>query len=277
MSNDAGMAGMSDGEGAGTYLDARGAKRVVDARDGIGSQSDMSSGHSDMPSTETDVNRSANAMENVSIPRIKEKPPDIPMEITRGHPDEPDGCGNSADTSSMQTDAHSIGEETETAANETENVRKRQKEARIQNSPETIENGMPEHTDRWRQVGIGDASVYVPWNMPLEALGTTNRMFAFGEVESAGKAIAPIVEGERDGDGNCGQNRGDSDDERDGDGDGTTSGGSVDSTRVNEALLAGKSQHTRQDRRIRDRNLPVSSRPPIRPADRPYGHVRHRH
>ena len=67
-SNNAGMAGMSDGEGAGTYLDARGMKRVVDARDGIGSQSDMSSGHWDVPSVETDAMTPANTTETVSIP-----------------------------------------------------------------------------------------------------------------------------------------------------------------------------------------------------------------
>jgi len=43
-SNKAKAAGMSDGEGAGTYLDTRGVKRVIDATDGIGSQSDVSRG-----------------------------------------------------------------------------------------------------------------------------------------------------------------------------------------------------------------------------------------
>ena len=79
--------------------------------------------------------------------------------------------------------------------------------------------------------------MYVPWNAPIEVLG---RAFEFGEVKSAGKAIAPIVEGERAGDGDGGRNGGDGDDEQDGDRDGTTSGGSVDLTRVNEALLAGR-------------------------------------
>ena len=93
---------------------------------------------------------------------------------------------------------------------------------------------MSKPTHRWRRVSIDDVDVYLPWNVPVEALGRT---LAFREVESAGKAIAPIVEGESDGDGNCGQNGGDGDDERDGDGDGTMSSSSVDSTQVNEALL----------------------------------------
>ena len=37
---------------------------------------------------------------------MKEKPLDLPMETTRGHPDEPDSCGNPADTSSVRTVSH---------------------------------------------------------------------------------------------------------------------------------------------------------------------------
>ena len=68
---------------------------------------------------------------------------------------------------------------------------------------------------------------------------------------------------------------GDGDGDRDGDAiDGTTSGDGIDSTRVNAALLAGESQHTRQTRRRRNGDLPVSPRPPIQLGERPYGHVR---
>ena len=76
-----------------------------------------------------------------------------------------------------------------------------------------------------------------------------------------------MVEGAGDGDG-----------DRDGDDggmDGTTSGGDVDSKRVEVALLTGDSQHMHQIRRTRDRNVPVSSVPPIYLADRPFGPVRH--
>ena len=96
--------------------------------------------------------------------------------------------------------------------------------------------------------------------MPVEALGRT---FAFGEAESGDEAIAPSVEGERAGD-------------DDGDMDGMTSSDDVDSKRVEAALLAGDSQHTRQSRRTGNGDLPVSSMPPIYPADRPYGPVRWR-
>ena len=83
-------------------------------------------------------------------------------------------------------------------------------------------------------------------------------------------AIVPDVEGEKA----C-----DSDDDPDGDVggvDGTTSGGSVDSIQVNEALLAMESQYMRQTRRTPDNDSPMSSEPPIRHPDHPYGNVRRR-
>ena len=105
--------------------------------------------------------------------------------------------------------------------------------------------------------------MYVPWNVPVEALGTAKRMIAFRQVESRDEAIAPSVEDERadDGVGNR-------------DGDGTTSGGSIDSMRVNATLLAVESQHLRWSRRKQNGHLPVSSWPPIQPAERLYRGVR---
>ena len=77
--------------------------------------------------------------------------------------------------------------------------------------------------------------------------------------------IALSVEGERavKGDGDR-----DSDDRGVGNVDGTTSGGDVDSKRVEAALLAGDSQRMHQNRRTRNSNLPMSSVPPIRLAER---------
>ena len=109
--------------------------------------------------------------------------------------------------------------------------------------------------------------MYLPWNVPVEALGQT---LVFGEVESGDEAIVPRdIEGERAGIG-VGDRDGDSD------GDGMTSGGSIDSTRVNEALLAVKSQYTRYNRRVQDNDLPVSSGPPIHPAEHPNGLITRR-
>jgi len=69
VSNGAEMADISCNEGAEMYLGSGGAKRVVNATGGVGSQSDTSSGHSGVPSVETHVNRPTNAPGTVSIPR----------------------------------------------------------------------------------------------------------------------------------------------------------------------------------------------------------------
>jgi len=97
-SNDAETDGISHGEGAGTYLGARGAKRVVHATDGVGSQSDASSGHRDVPSVDTDAINTAYATQNVSIPRKREKTPDSPMEPAKCAPDESNGLRDHAGT-----------------------------------------------------------------------------------------------------------------------------------------------------------------------------------
>ena len=62
----------------------------------------------------------------------------------------------------------------------------------------------------------GDVNMYIPWNAPVEAVG---RIFAFGQVESAGEvmAVRDVDEGAGNGDGD------------DGDGDGTTSGSNIHS------------------------------------------------
>ena len=115
--------------------------------------------------------------------------------------------------------------------------------------------------------------MHLLWNAPIEAL---SRTFAFGQLESGDKAIAPDVGSERaeDGNGNRNGNGNGNQYGDDGDGDDTTSGSSVDSNRVNAALLAEESQHMRQTRGTGDEDLPVSSRPPIRLTERPYGLVR---
>ena len=115
--------------------------------------------------------------------------------------------------------------------------------------------------------------MHLLWNAPVEALSQT---FAFGQLESGDKAIAPDVGSERAEDGN-GNRNGNGNGNRygdDGDGDDTTSGSSIDSNRVNAALLAEESQHMRQTRGTGDKDLPVSSRPPIRLTEHPYGLVR---
>ena len=59
---------MRHGEGAGTYLGAGDAKCDVKQMDGIGNHVDTLSGHSDMPSIETDTDMAANASQIVRTP-----------------------------------------------------------------------------------------------------------------------------------------------------------------------------------------------------------------
>jgi len=68
VSNGAETTGVSHGDGAGTYLSIRDTKRVVNAMNTVGSQLDVSSGHWDVPSVETDAITHENVPENVSIP-----------------------------------------------------------------------------------------------------------------------------------------------------------------------------------------------------------------
>ena len=180
-------------------------------------------------------------------------------------PDKPDGCGNPADTSTMQTDGHSVETNTNKPEIETLNVSNRQNNWEPQNSLYMPEIETHKHARRWRKVSINNGDVYLPWNAPVEA---PSRTFAFGQPESGDKVIAPDFECEGAGDGD---GDGSSDD---GDMDGTTSGGGVHLMRVKAALLAGDSQHMRQSRRTRNGDLPVSSRPPTSPAERPYRGVR---
>ena len=225
-SNSTGTAGISHGDGAGTYLDAGGAKRVIDATVGVGSHADASNGHMDVPSIQTNALTTANAKETISTPRKRPKPPDSPSRSAKWTPDEPDGCGSHADASSVRTDAHCGGNETETAANETERVRTCQIGSKAQYSPGTRETTTPKRPRRWKRVSAGDIDVYVPSNAPIEVLGTASRRIVFGRVKSGGKAIAPSVESETAGDGDS-DGYGDNGDV--GNVDDTTSGGDTNS------------------------------------------------
>jgi len=140
-SNHTETAGISCDEGAGAYLGARGAKRVIDATDGVGSQSDASSGHWDVPSVETDAITAANATETVSIPPKPKKPPDLPGKGARWAPDEPNGYGTRADTFSVRRDTYRVGNDTETPAIAPEDVSIPQNEQELLN--------LPMETARW--------------------------------------------------------------------------------------------------------------------------------
>ena len=94
MSNRAKMDVIGHGENASTYLIAGDARCSGDMTDGIGSHTDVPSQHSDMSTVERDVNRSANATENVSIPQKRGKSPDPPISAVKQLPDQPNGLGN---------------------------------------------------------------------------------------------------------------------------------------------------------------------------------------
>ena len=96
-----------------------------------------------------------------------------------------------------------------------QNVRMRQTDLRMQDSPSTREIAKSKRTYRWKRVSIGDVDVYIPQNVPVEALGTANQTIVFGRVKTACEgrveAIAPSVESERAGDGDGDLNGSDGD------------------------------------------------------------------
>ena len=169
-------------------------------------------------------------------------------------------------------DGHSIETKSETSEIETGNIRICQNGSNTQNLPSMPENGMPKCSVGWKWVSVRDRDVYLPLNMHITV---PSRKIVFGEVKSVEKAIAPIFEGERAGNGSSDRNRDNGDGGRSGNVDGTMSGSSVHSKRVNAALLAVGSQHMCQCQRLGCRYSPVSSRPPIRHPNHPYGDVRH--
>jgi hypothetical protein len=181
---------------------------------------------------------------------------------------EPDGCRDCADRSSVHTDTRSVEIHALKPANETERVKTRQTDSKSRNSPNTPEIETLECTRRWKKVSPDGINVYIPWNMPVKALGTISRRIVFGRAGGAEERVAASVEGERVGNGVG--NR----DEQRGDADGTTNGGSVDSKRVKTALLAAGSQLTYYRSRIQGYNSPVLPCTSIQPADRLYGPIR---
>ena len=113
-------------ENASTYLSAGDARCSGDETDGIGSHTDVPSQHGDVLSIKMNAILPTNAPENISIPRKRMKPPDLPVEVTICTPAELDGLRNRMDTLTAHTDARSVETAMETAANETQNIRKRQ-------------------------------------------------------------------------------------------------------------------------------------------------------
>ena len=96
---------------------------------------------------------------------------------------------------------------------------------------------------------MSDVDVYTLCNVPVKVLGTVNRTFSFGWVETTDEATMTNVEGET---------ASYSDDALgSGSVDGTTSSGGIHSTQVKAALLSSwDGQHMHYSQRVRDKNLP---------------------
>ena len=238
----------------------------VDDTNGPGNKADTSKGQADVSRARADTSDGPNNTETDVMGHGKGAETYLSPGGTKRGVRETDSVGSHADALTGQTDALGVEMNATKPADKTEIVRMHRNRSKPRNSPHTLQNETFKRIYRWRTVSVGDGGVYIPLNAPIE---TASRTFAFGRLESGEEAIAPRdVEGERavEGDGDR-----DGDDGGVGDLDDTTSGGDVDSKRVKAALLAGDSQRMRQNRRTRNGDLPMSSVPPIRLAERPNG------
>jgi len=115
-SNSTGMGSISC-RGAETYLGAESMKHSVVETDGLGSQTDALSGHTDVPSIANDTLKPANEAETVSIHPTEPKPPDLPGQGTEWAPNEPNGFYSHADMLIGHGDAQSVQTDTKTNTN----------------------------------------------------------------------------------------------------------------------------------------------------------------
>ena len=145
--------------------------------DGAGIHADALTGNGDIPGIKTKAIIPENALEKVSIPWKKDKPPNSPVEAARQHSDESNGLGDAMVMLSVHADVYSVRNERKRPANETESISMCQMDAQMRNLPYMPEIVKPELARRWRKVSVKDIDIYVPWSIPVEVLGW---MFAFG-------------------------------------------------------------------------------------------------
>jgi len=284
------MDGMSNCEGAGTYLGAEGVKRVINTTVGIGSHADASNGHMDVPSIQTNALTTANTPDVVSTPPRRKKPPDSPMDAEKHAPDGPNGCGSHVDGSTVRMHASCVGNGTKTAVNAIETVSTPRKESKRPNSPEETArwcpdepNGCRSHTDvlsmhtdthcggKEMETAENKAETVRTHQTDEETqdspnaceIATPKPTIRWKKVSAGGIDVyipqnAPIKATSRifvfgqpeSGDEAIAPSV---EGERAGDGDanGTTSGGDANSTQVEAALLAAEGQHTHYIQRSR--------------------------
>ena len=135
MLNGTETTGISCGESVDTYLGAGRANRLVDQSNSVGSHTDTSSRHADVPSVQTDARTAANAPENVRTQRKRRNPPHSPNQSPKRTPNESNGFRSHTNMSSVYTHAHSVETDTETAVNDVKNVRMRPNGSKTQDSP----------------------------------------------------------------------------------------------------------------------------------------------
>jgi len=97
------------------------------------------------PNVRTDAIKPENVPQNVRTRSNNSKTPDLPGEIAKRPPVEPNASGNHADRSGVRTDVQSGGNERGTAENDSRNVRMRQTDAQTKNSPICTTRRTPDH------------------------------------------------------------------------------------------------------------------------------------
>jgi len=157
--NGAETAVMGHRDSADTYLGTGDAKRAVDETDGIGSHADASNGQTNAPSVHTDAITPTIAPKIVRTHPIEPKSPNLPAGSATSRSDATDGFGSHTDTSSVCTDVHCAGNDTQMATNEAESIRTRQNSSKMLNSPHGREVATPEYIYEWKRVSVGDGDV----------------------------------------------------------------------------------------------------------------------
>jgi len=171
VSHSAETTGMSNSEGAGTYLGAGGMNHVINTTNGIRCHADALTGPTDVPSIDTDAITPANATQTISTPQKRAKPPDLPIETTRWVPGKPNGHRSHADTSSTRTHASCVGNDVKTAANAMETVKTSRNKQKLLNSPNGTTKWTPDMPN-----GSGSHMDALSVHMDMHCIGNTMEM-----------------------------------------------------------------------------------------------------
>ena len=239
-------------------IESKPPKSPTKGTNGCANETDGSSHHPGTLNMRTHAIAPADEAGNIRTHQNKQKRPNSPAGSATSHSEDPNAFRNHADMSGTRTDGHSVTNDTKPAENALKNVRKRQMDSKMQNSPYAPENGTPKSTYRRRKVSAGSIDVYIPLNASIMP---QSRNFVFGQVEGGDGVMVVRELEERVGNGDGNRNGGDSDVNS------TTSSISTDSMRVNTAQLAAESQQMRSSQKSRIHDLPVLSIPPIQPTN----------